>query len=148
MTVELFRPEPLMPPQAYKTYEMRAPLSSHFRPGTCAQAECPHFLNGWRVHVEALTPDLLQAARTSGRRYREEHVAEGHTYLVFEAGQACFRASQHRVRVDRPPLYLVRDGDHRGNPLGTKARLHQRPEHWIEDFATHQQAIADELNKG
>jgi hypothetical protein len=100
------------------------------------------------VHIEALTPDLVEAARKSGRRYREEHIAEGQTYLVFDAGQPCFRASQHRARVDRPPLYIVRDGDYRGNPRGTKARLHQNPANWVEDFATHQQAIADEIEKG
>ena len=133
---------------AYKTYEMRSPLSTHFRPATCAEVQCPHYLNGWRVHLEALTPDLQEAARKSGRRYREEHVAEGQTYLVFEAGQPCFRVSEHRKRLERPPLYIVRDGDHRGNPRGTKARLHQNPANWVEDFATHQQAIADEIKKG
>lgn len=148
MNVQPSRPEPLMDASAYKTYEMRSPLATHFRPATCAEVQCQHYLNGWQVHLEKLTPDLQDAARTSGRRYREEHVAEGHTYLVFEAGQACFKASQHRAPVGRPPLYIVRDGDFRGNPRGTKARLHQRPQDWVEDFATHQQAIADEIKKG
>jgi hypothetical protein len=133
---------------AYKTYEMRSPLSSHFRPATCAEVACSHYLNGWRVRVEALTPDLLHAARNSGRKYTEQQVAEGETWLVFEPGQACFKASQHRARLDRPPLYLVRDGDHRGNPRGTKARLFQRPDQWVDDFATHQQNLADEIQKG
>ena len=145
---QVSRPQPLMDAAAYKTYEMRSPLATHFRPATCAEVACPHYLNGWRVHIEALTPDLVEAARKSGRRYREEHVAEGQTYLVFEAGQNCFRVSQHRARVDRPPLYIVRDGDYRGNPRGTKARLHQNPANWVEDFAEHQQAIADEIKKG
>ncbi|MEV5957302.1 hypothetical protein AB0M11_26635 [Streptomyces sp. NPDC051987] len=148
MPFELSRPQPLMGAAAYKTYEMQAPLSTHFRPATCAEVKCPHYLNGWRVHVEALTDDLVKAARQSGRRYREEHVAEGQTYLVFEAGQSCFRVSQHRARIDRPPLYIVRDGDFRGNPRGTRARLHQRAQDWVEDFATHQQAIADQIEKG
>ena len=148
MAFQVSRPQPLMDAAAYKTYEMRSPLSTHFRPATCAEVDCPHYLNGWRVHLEALTPDLQEAARKSGRRYREERVAEGQTYLVFEPGQQCFRVSQHRARVDRPPLYIVRDGDHRGNPRGTKARLHQNPANWVEDFATHQQAIADEIEKG
>lgn len=146
--LEPSRIPPLMDAAAYKTYEMRSPLSTHFRPATCAEVRCPHYLNGWRVHLEALVKELQDTARKSGRRYREEHVAEGETYLVFEPGQPCFRVSQHRARVDRPPLYIVRDGDFRGNPRGTKARLHQRPEHWVEDFATHQQAIADEIEKG
>lgn len=143
-----FRIQPQMAPEAYKTYAVVAPLGTHFRPGTCAEAECPHYLHGWRVRIENLTPDLLAAAKNSGRRYTEERIAEGESYLVFHAGQPCFKASQHRVRIDRPPLYLVRDGDHRGNPRGTKARLHQNPAHWVEDFAEHQQKLADEIAKG
>jgi hypothetical protein len=148
MSVHLFRPEPLMRPEAYKTYSMVSPLSSHFRPATCAEVDCPHYLNGWRVRLENLTPDLQHAARKSGRKYVEQPVAAGETYLVFEAGQPCFKASEHRARIDRPPLYVVRDGDHRGNPRGTKARLFQRADQWVDDFATHQQSIADEIQKG
>ncbi|WP_181787209.1 hypothetical protein [Streptomyces phytophilus] len=148
MGAQLFRPPPLMGAGAYKTYEMRSPLSTHFRRGTCAEAQCPQYLNGWRVRVEALTPDLLHAARTSGRKWVEQHVAEGETYLLFEAGQPCFRADQHRIRVERPPLYVVRDGDYRGNPRGTRGRQHLNPAHWVEDFAEHQQTLADEIEKG
>lgn len=137
-----------MAPAAYKTYAVVSPLSTHFRPATCEEMGCPHYVNGWRVRVEGLPPDLLHAARTSGRKYVEQSVTEGETWLVFEAGQACFRASDHRTRIDRPPLYVVKDGDHRGNPRRTKARLHQNPAHWVEDFATHQQAIVDEIAKG
>lgn len=148
MSAPLFRPEPLMPSHAYKTYAVVAPIGTHFRQGTCAEANCEHYLNGWKVRVENLTPDLLHAAKTSGRKYTEQRVAEGETWLVFEAGQPCFRESQHRVRIDRPPLYVVRDGDHRGNPLKTKARVHHNPANWVEDFAEHQQRIADEIAKG
>jgi hypothetical protein len=148
MGAEVFRPEPKMAAAAYKTYAVVSPISTHFRPATCAEVACPHYVNGWRVRVEALTPDLLHAARNSGRKYAEQRVAEGETWLVFEAGQDCFKARDHRTRLDRAPLYVVRDGDHRGNPRGTKARLHQNPGNWVEDFATHQQAIADEIKKG
>lgn len=148
MAFQLSRPEPLMSPAAYKTYAMVSPLGSHFRPGTCAETDCPHYLNGWGVRVETLTPELLHDAKTSGRKYTVQAIAEGVTYLVFEPGQPCFRAAEHRVRTDRPPLFVVRDGDHRGNPRRTKGRLHQRPEHWVEDFATHQQRIVDEIEKG
>lgn len=140
--------QPLMDAAAYKTYEVRSPLVSHFRPASCAEVGCQHYLNGWQVRVEALTEDLLHAARNSGRRYVEQHIAEGETWLMFEAGQPCFKARQHRAPVGRPPLYLVRDGDQRGNPRRTKARLHQRPENWVEDFAEHQQKLADEIEKG
>lgn len=148
MSANLFRPEPKMGPDAYKTYSVVSPLSTHFRPATCAEIGCPHYLSGWRVRVEGLTPQDIHAAKTSGRKWVEQRVADGETWLVFEAGQPCFRASEHRTRMDRPPLYVVRDGDHRGNPRGTKTRVHHSPDNWLEDFATHQQKIADEIKKG
>lgn len=148
MAFQLSRPEPLMPAQAYKTYAVVSPLSTHFRKATCAEVHCPHFENGWCVRVEGLHPDLLHAARTSGRRYEEQRLVEGETWLIFEPGQPCFRANDHRTRVDREPLYVVRDGDHRGNPRRTDARVHRRPDSWLDDFATHQQAIANEIEKG
>lgn len=144
----LNRVEPLMDAGAYKTYAVVAPVSTHFRRGTCAETNCPHYLNGWRTRIENLTPDLLHTATHSGRRYTVQQVAEGESYLVFPAGQPCFAAAEHRVRLDRPPLYIVRDGDHRGNPRRTRARQHLNPANWVEDFAEHQQALADEIKKG
>lgn len=142
------RIQPQMPAAAYKTYSIAAPLSTHYRPATCQEVDCPRYLNGWRVHVEQVGPELTHTAKNSGRRYQELRVAEGQTYLVFEAGQPCFQASEHRMRIDRPELYIVRDGDWRGNPRGTQARQHARPEHWVEDFAEHQQGLADTAQKG
>lgn len=148
MSASLNRIQPLMGPEAYKTYEMRSPLSTHFRPATCAEADCAYYRDGFQVRVEGLAPQVLQAVQQSGRSYTVQKVAEGETYLAFTPGQPCLRASLHRVRVERPPLYIVRDGDFRGNPRRTKARLHQRPEDWVDDFATHQQAIADAIQEG
>jgi hypothetical protein len=149
MNAQLFRIQPRMGPEAYKTYAVVSPLGSHFRPATCEEVGCQHFLNGWRTRIEGLPADMLHAARTAGRKFTEQRVAEGETWLVFEAGQRCFRASEHRTRIsDRPPLYVVKDGDHRGNPRGTKPRVHMSPDNWLDDFATHQQAIADEIKKG
>ncbi|MGW1532335.1 hypothetical protein [Streptomyces aureus] len=144
----LNRPDPLMAPQAYKTYAVVQPLATHWRPATCAEVDCPHYLNGWRTRVENCTDDLLHAAKTSGRRYREFRVAAGETYLIFEAGQPCFAAATHRKQIGREPLYIVRDGDHRGNPRRTRARQHLTPATWVEDFSEHQQKLADEIKKG
>ncbi|TVZ96523.1 hypothetical protein [Streptomyces sp. BK340] len=142
------RIQPQMGAEAYKTYSIVAPPSTHFRKATCAETDCPDYLNGWRVRVEGLEPEMVHAAKTSGRKYNEVRIAEGETWLYFEAGQPCFRASEHRLRLDRPELYLVRDGDWRGNPRGTKTRMHQRPELWVEDFGEHQQNIADQIERG
>lgn len=142
------RPEPAMASESYKTYEIRVPTATHFRPATCEEVACPQHANGWRVRVEGLPPEMVHTAKNCGRKWTEMHVAEGETYLIFEAGQRCFQASEHRTRLDKPELYLVRDGDYRGNPYGTKARLHQRPADWQDDFATHQQGLADAFQEG
>lgn len=141
------RIEPQMPASAYKTYALAAPLATHWRKATCVEVDCPDYLNGWRVRVEGLDDQLLHDARRYGR-HRELPVAEGETWLVYEAGQPCFRAAQHRKRIERPELYIVRDGDWRGNPRGTQSRRHARPEDWVDDFANHQGRLADAHGRG
>lgn len=142
------RPEPRMGAESYKTFAIVVP-SDDWRPATCAEIDCPDYLHGWRVRIEGLPPEMVHDAKASGRRYTELPVAEGETWLVFEAGQPCFRTTQHRTRRHaRPELYVVRDGDHRGNPRQTKARLHQRPADWQEHFAEHQQGLADAFQEG
>ncbi len=133
--------------QDYKTYQILAPTSTHRRPATCAEIECPNYLKGWRLRVEGLPPDMLHAARTSGRKFTELHVAEGENWLVYEAGQACFKASQHRVPLDKQEIFVVRDGDFRGNPTGN-VRKHTRAEHWVEDFAEHQDNLTRQMQQG
>lgn len=142
------RPDPKMGPESYKTYSIHAPLSSHFRPATCAEINCPHYVHGWRTRVEGLPAELLHAARNSGRHYREVKLAEGETWLEFPAGQRCFQATEHRTRIDKPELFIVRDGDWRGNPRGTKGRQHLNPALWQEDLAEHQQTLADAQARG
>lgn len=146
------RVEPLMPAHAYKTYAIVAPRSTHFVPASCAEVDCPHFLNGWQSVIDETTElgqrQAYYIRKQSGRAHREERRPDGLTVFTFEAGQPCFDAGKHTRRLDRPELYIVRDGDHRGNPRGTEARQHARPQDWVEDFAEHQQALADEHQKG
>jgi hypothetical protein len=140
--------EPLMGPESYKSYVLSQPLATHWRAATCEEVGCPDYAKGWQVRVEGLPAELLAAAKASGRQYQEVPVKEGETWLVFPAGQPCFQASRHRAPAGRPPLYLVRDGDHRGNPRGTKYRQHLRPALWVEDFAEHQDKLADAQKRG
>jgi len=141
------RVNPNMPVGAYKTYRILAPQSTHFRLAKCAEVGCPAYLNGWRVRVEGLPPQLVHTARNSGRRYVEQSVAEGETWLVFEAGQPCFKAAEHRLRLDRPELYVVQGGDWRGNPTG-ETRTHATAADWVDDFGEHQQRIAEQIERG
>lgn len=156
------RIQPRLPASGMKTYALAAPLASHWRPATCEEVDCPSYLQGWKTIVDEATElgqrqaayvrseclDDAQANRPAvggRRRYREAREA-GLTVFTFEAGQRCFAA--HQQPLEREPLYLVRGGDWRGNPRGEPARRHVRPDDWVDDFAEHQQHLADRLERG
>ena len=149
MTPEPFRIEPKMPAHAYKTYAISSPITSHTRPARCEEVNCPNYINGWRTVVATQTDLGVQQAKyiedQSGRHYTKEMAPLFQTIYTFPAGQQCF--AQHRVPLHREPLYVVRDGDHRGNPTGVR-RVHAKPEHWVEDFASHQAELSNEIEKG
>lgn len=145
-----FRIVPRLPASAVKTYQLLAPVRTHFRPAMCADVDCAAYLRGWETRVDESTDLGARQAhyirREARRRYVETRERSGLTVFVFEAGQSCFR--QHRSALERQPLYVVRDGDWRGNPRGTEPRIHDRPDDWVDDFATHQGRIVDTLNQG
>ena len=133
----LNRVTPNLRPDQYRTFAVVAPLATHFRPATCEEAGCPAFLGGWRSTVD-LSTDLGQAQaayiRGSGRGVTEPEPG----VFEFAPGQPCFRADQHRARIDRPDLFVVRDGDHRwsANPQQLSA------DSWVDVFRTHQDNLA------
>jgi len=138
---------PRLPVTAMRTFGFHAPFGSHWRPATCAEVNCPHYLNGWATTV---LPDSQDEAvlRGSGRRWVAMQVTEqGWHRYVFPAGQTCFGAARHRVRLDRPAIFTVRDGDWRGNPTGF-TRRHTTGASWVEEFAEHQARLFDEQRKG
>lgn len=146
------RIQPQLPAGAMKTYQILAPRSTHYRPATCEEVGCMAYQCGWQTALD-LSTDLGQAQahyirQESGRKYVEEPLGENRMMFHFEPGQRCFAADSHQVRVGRPEIFVVRDGDWRGNPLGTEPRTHVRPEDWVDDFGEHQQALADRLRKG
>lgn len=142
----LFRPDPKLPVTAMKTYSVRMPVASHFRKATCAEVDCPAYLNGWRTVLTDGQVDMIDALRASGRQFREDVDGQVHTFW-FEPGTPCFRATEHRLSLERDPILTVRAGDWRGNPSGWVQR-HTRAEDWVEDFALHQQRVADQAEKG
>ncbi|MFJ6667412.1 hypothetical protein [Streptomyces sp. NPDC091383] len=139
------RIDPNMPVDAYQTYSITAPSDATIV-AACEQVGCPQWQHGWDSVIDEST-DLgqRQAAyiRTQSRRtFREMKTEAGLTVFRFESGQRCF--AEHRTR---PEIYLVRDGDWRGNPTGRK-RQHTRPADWVEDMAEHQGRLIDMKQKG
>ena len=135
-----------LPPNAYDTYQVLAPESTHFRKATCEEIDCPNFLNGWKVRVEILPLELLHTARTSGRRFRELHVKEGETYLVFEPGQPCFQASTHRKRLEREEIFIKRHGD--AHRMRGERTVMSGPTPWLDSFGENQDNLAARIERG
>lgn len=148
MSPDGMRIPPAMPAAAYQTYSVHVPLRTHWRPATCAEVDCEAHQRGWATTV---IPDSADEAaiKSSGRRWTPvERTPEGLHRYVFPAGQECFAAARHRVRLDRPEIYVRRDGDWRGNPLGTEPYVHTRADLWVEDFGERMQTIADAVERG
>lgn len=146
------RLEAKLPVASMKTYQIVAPIASHFRPATCAEVDCVHYLEGWASPINESTElgktQAWYIRNQSGRRYREDRgQAPGITLFVFEPGQQCFNSASHRMKLDRPSLYVVRGGDWRGNPTG-QTRMHVNADDWVDDFMNHQAVLADQLEKG
>jgi len=146
---------PHLPPEARKTYQVVSPIETHTRPASCAEADCGAYIHGWKTTVDEST-ELGQGQahyirKESGRAFTEQ-VEPGLTVFTFDAGQRCFAAGEHRVPLDRPEFYIVREGDHDGkrwrNPRGTDPYRHANGADWVDDFANHQQRIADRIAEG
>lgn len=109
-------------------FALSRPLETHWRPATCEEVDCPHYLFGWEIRLDpddALFEALRADIRRSGRRYREEGTEDGMRRFVFEAGQRCF--AEHRLPLDRDPVYThVR-------PSGQLIR-HASWESWRDEF--------------
>lgn len=148
-----------VPASAMQTFGIVRP-PDHFRPASCAEVECEQHANGWETLLLAGSDDLAFVTKRVARgdvdglhrHYTAEQAEGGFVRLRFPAGNPCFRASSHRISVERPPIYLVRPGDARSNrrdglgrPYGdplhslhlatTRGRIHTRPEHWVEHSA-------------
>ncbi len=144
--------EPVLPAGHMKTYQVIAPVSTHFRPATCEEVMCPAFIYGWVTIVPADSEAASFIRHDSSRRHTEAREPDGRASFTFPPGQEGFRGGarsehDHKVRLDRPEVYLVRGGDFRGNPRG-EIRRHVRADDWVDDFATHQDKLATRLERG
>ena len=141
----LNRIEPRLPVTAMKTYEVAAPLLTHWRNASCSEKKCPAYTEGWITACDETT--TLGAAQAdyirhnSGRSFTETR-EDGLTVFTFAPGQDCFE--QHLIKIGRPELFIVRGGDWRGNPR-REQMTHDSPDNWVEDFAEHQDRLAEAL---
>lgn len=144
----LIRVDPALPAEHMKTYGFVAPKETHFRPATCEEVDCGNYQRGWVTKIDEATVLGKQQAfyirQQSGRKFAEDREGEL-TAFVFEPGQCCF--AEHSVSLEREPIYLVKEGDWRGNPRGTPPRIHARPADWVDDFATHQDQLIERLER-
>lgn len=114
-------------------------VTPDMRRATCQEFQCDDYLYGWRVRVEKLNAHQLHEVRNSGRRFRELDIAEDEHWLMFEAGQTCFRAAAHQLPLGRE-LYLVgKHGD---------VRQYDRGDQWSSDAADHTTKIVDKIKEG
>ena len=146
----LFRIQPLMPVQAYKTYAMSVPLATHWRPATCDEADCEAYRCGWVTTVDVSTDLGLKQyeyiTRDKSRGHSMQRTSLTLVRFVFPPGTRCFRSDGHRLPLGRPAIWTVRGGDWRG--ATTQARVHKRAEDWAEDFAGHQDRLATAIGRG
>jgi hypothetical protein len=124
----------------HKTYSIKAPLSTHWVPATCAEMGCNAYRFGWVTTIDPSTElgqrqqHYIMHDRT--REYVMEMSLSGLVTFTFGPGQTCFAASQHRRRVPLAELFLA------GN------RQHVRPADWVEDFAGHLDRVQRDRERG
>lgn len=146
------RIEPRVPAHLMTTYQISSPIETHTRVAICAEVECPSWAHGFQSTVDVGTDLGAQQANYirlhSGRHFT---YVENRTLVTFTfpPGQKCFR--EHRVPLGRPELYVVRNGDHRGNRTGWSRSFgagDRAARDWVDDFGEHQLKIKEATDRG
>lgn len=90
-------------------FTVTTPPSTHWRLASCEEVDCEKWRNGYVAVVTEPNPDeidaLVRTVRQTGREFREERTEVG-VKLHFPPGTKCPRWQEHRVRVDREPLFI------------------------------------------
>jgi hypothetical protein len=129
-------------PSDYKTFAITQPAATHWLPATCEQVECEQWKHGWWSEFDTRTPQgqfqETYVRHSSGRAFRQvlerpngEPLPAGIVRFEFPPGQQCFRASEHKTRLeDVPAVFSTRTGDYRVNttPLVCSA------DGWVNQF--------------
>lgn len=144
----LQRAQPLLKPAQYTTFAIESPVATHTRAASCSEVDCGNRKHGWKTILDVSDPKHAKVANwirlQSGKHYTTSQAGTVVTF-TFAAGQNCF--TPHRVSLERPENFLVVGGDWRGNPLQVPTRQ-QKPENWVDEFATHQDKIATLVQRG
>src|SRR5258708_32124636 len=91
----LFRIPPALPAAAMKTYQIAAPLATHWRKATCEEYGCEQYQHGWQTTVDEST----ELGQRQGEYNRHDRAREragppargGPTRLWFRPGANDFR---------------------------------------------------------
>jgi hypothetical protein len=145
-------PPRALPAEMFKTFGIRRPLKTHWRPATCAEVDCAAHARGFTIRCDLRTVLGLDQARyirdKAGRHFTHVFSEEGKVItFTFPAGQKCFQ--DHRLPLERPALFIVRNGDHRGpGKRRPEKRVFDRPDQWVDTFAEHQDRLATAAQRG
>ena len=118
-----------------RMYRISTPVATHYRPATCAEADCQAYARGWRTIVPSARPQAAYIRADRSRRHVEEAQEGGLVAFTFEPGQKCFAASEHRIGLDRPEFFHVGDA------------MMRAPD-WVEDFSEHLDRIRTVRERG
>ena len=119
-----------LPSNAMQTFTLKRPPGAEFwRKATCEEIDCGHWRNGWETRIDISTElgqeQVAYIIKHSKRSYSMERESEDIVCFTFTPGQMCFGAADHRIAIEREPLYLHRAG------LATPRR-HTRGADWME----------------
>lgn len=134
----------LLPAHAFKTYSVKMPIASHFRPATCADVECRAMTYGWKTTID-ITKELGQKQshyieHQSGRRFIKHALGQGMVEYSFPPGQRCF--GRHVMSLEREPLFIVRNGSRRA--ARGDVRRHANGDDWVDDMSAHLDRIRNQ----
>lgn len=139
-----------LPASAFQTFSLRRPHTEAFwRKATCEEANCQAFRYGWETRID-LSTELGQSqaayiVKQSGRSFSQEREDDMITF-TFTPGQPCFQASEHRVAIEREPLYIVRNGT--VSTAAGQVRQHTRGADWVENFQEELGKVAEDRERG
>lgn len=139
-------------PEHFKTFTWSAPVRTHWRPATCEEYKCDGIVHGFVTTVDTSTDRGRKQyhflTHDKERTHSMQRVGPTLFKFIYKPGNPCFNREGHRVPIGRPPFYLVSGGDWRGNPRRIQTLYHRRPEDWVDQFANHQNDIAEAFRRG